>query len=131
MPSSRDGRSKRLQTSGGTSRSSQDLSQDGSVFWLGLEVELDEPLERATLLGVGELPRPLPEMLPRGAERNKSVHAVHEVARRSAKDAIESAQSLQRSALNLSVLTNDFISFSPDVSLQYCQLQNLPIFLPL
>ena len=98
-----------------------DLSQDGSVFWLGLEVELDEPLERATLLGVGELPRPLPEILPRRAGGNESVHAVHEVARKSAK----------ANALNLSVLTNDFISFSPDVSLQYCQLQNLPIFLPL
>ena len=45
-----------------------DLSQDGSVFRLGLEVELDEPLERATLLGVGELPRLLPEILPRGQE---------------------------------------------------------------
>ena len=65
-----------------------DLSQDGSVFWLGLEVELDEALEGATLLGVGELPRPLPEILPRGAGSDNSVHAVHEVARRSTKDAI-------------------------------------------
>ena len=81
MPSSRDGRSRRLQTSGGTSRSSQTCRKDGSVFRLGLEVELDEPLERATHLALGELPRPLPEILPRGAGGNKSVHAVHEVAR--------------------------------------------------
>jgi len=55
-----------------------DVSKFGSVFRLGLEVELDEAFEGATLLGVGELPRPLPEILPRGAGGNKSVYAVHD-----------------------------------------------------
>ena len=65
-----------------------DVPKFGSVFRRGLEVELNEPLERATHLALGKLPCPLPEILPRGAGRNKSVYAVHEVARKSAKDAI-------------------------------------------
>jgi hypothetical protein len=32
-----------------------DMSKNGSVFGLGLEVKLNEPLERATHLGFGEL----------------------------------------------------------------------------
>ena len=60
--------------------------------------------------------------------RGRSAMKGMKVALKSAKDAIESAQSLQRSALNLSVLTNDLISFLPDVSLQSSQLQNLPTF---
>jgi hypothetical protein len=57
-----------------------DVPKDGSVFRLGLEVELNEPFERATHLGLGELPRPLPEIVPRGAGGNKAVHAVHDIS---------------------------------------------------
>ena len=78
MPSSGCGSSSRLRTWAGTSRNSPDVSKDGSVFRLGLEVELNEPLERATHLGFGELPRPLPEILPGGAGGDKAVHAVHD-----------------------------------------------------
>jgi hypothetical protein len=60
---------------GGHVAQQPDVSQDGSVFWRGLEVELNKPLKRATHLGFGELPRPLPEILPRGAGGNKSVLA--------------------------------------------------------
>jgi hypothetical protein len=57
-----------------------DASKDGSVFRLGLEVELDESLERTTLLGVRELSRPLPKILPGRAGGNKAVHAVHDMS---------------------------------------------------
>ena len=54
-----------------------DVSEDGSVFRLGLEIELNEPLERPTHLGFGEPPRPLPKILPGRAGGNKAVYAIH------------------------------------------------------
>jgi hypothetical protein len=63
--------------SGGDIAQRPDVPEDGSVFRLGLEVELDEPLERATHLGFGESPRSLPKSLPGGARGDKTVHAVH------------------------------------------------------
>jgi hypothetical protein len=57
-----------------------DVSEDGSVFRLGLEVELNKPLKRPTHLGFGEPPRPLPKVLPGRAGGNKAVHRVHGVS---------------------------------------------------
>jgi hypothetical protein len=54
-----------------------DMSKEGSVFRLGLEIELNESLERATHIGFGELPRPLPKILPGRAGGNKAVYAIH------------------------------------------------------
>jgi hypothetical protein len=75
------------------------------------------------------LPRLLPEILPRGAVGNKSVHAVHEVARKSVEDAI-----LCRSIPPTKCLEPFrpeqiiFIIFSLDVSSQSFELQSLPAF---
>jgi hypothetical protein len=54
-----------------------DVSEDGSVFRLGLEIELNETLERPTYLGFGDPSRPLPEILPGRTGGNKAVYAIH------------------------------------------------------